>query len=128
MGFRISPQSDVAAMDTHSSRRAGLESGNGFDLAAKLLLRVPQVICLLHAAPQIGAIAAKLPDTNRHLGRDACVLGQNTVQLLARDPKMLCHVGHADAECGQNILAKDSAGMRRSALRTMGGKLIHSLL
>ena len=43
---------------------------------------MPQVICLLHAQPERGAVAGELTDPKRHFGRDRMSTGQNAVQLL----------------------------------------------
>ena len=99
---------------------SGLQRRDRLHLAVELPLRVPQVIGLLHADPQIGTVAAELADAHSHLRRNPGLLREHAVQLLARDTQMLRHLGDGDAQSGQHILAQDGAGVRRRPLRTMG--------
>src|SRR5829696_2859408 len=59
------------------------------DLIAQRSLCVPKVVVLLHAEPEIRAVAAELADPERHFGRDPGLLSEDAVQGLARNAELL---------------------------------------
>ena len=48
-------------------------------------LGVPRIIGGLHSKPNVGAVAERLAEPNRHFGRDRLLFVQDVVEMLARN-------------------------------------------
>ncbi len=58
------------------------------ELACQALLRMPEVVGLLHSHPDASPVAAKLSQTDSHLRSHSGFAGQNTMQSLTRHPQL----------------------------------------
>jgi len=87
--------------------------GNSFEFGAKFALGAPEVTGLLHPQPQSRSIAAEPAQPRGHLGRDRYSLGHNPMKRLARYAELARRLADRKAERRKDILAQDSAGMRR---------------
>jgi hypothetical protein len=64
------------------------------ELLAQTLLGVPEVIALLEAKPEAGAVAAELAQAYGHLRADTRLAGEDSVERVARDPKLAGSLAH----------------------------------
>lgn len=110
------------------ARRSGrLKCWDFFQLPLHDTGQLVQFILPLQVQPQMGPIAAELPELKRHAGGDRRLFPQDGVQGLTRHVENLSQLGQIPAEGGEDILAEDLSGVGGRADRGARRRMLRHL-
>ena len=93
---------------------------------------MPEVMGLLKPKPKVRTVATELSEAKRHFRRHAGFLREDAIERLPADAERRCGGGHLEAECRQDVLAENLAGMnrwsRRAASHSILGHAVSSMI
>ena len=91
-------------------------SWNPLELRLEASSRVPEVVGLLQAEPQLRSVTAEFSESDGHVRRDRRGGRENPVQRLAAHAQLACGRTDCQVQGRQNILAQHLARMERGRL------------
>ena len=92
------------------------------------MLRVPRIISRLHPNPNLRSVPEQPTEQDCDLGRNRLLLSHDRMKTLAGNAEQVSNLTHRAANSGDDILAQQSARMRRTAVRIALSSIRHIII